>query len=294
MDYYEELGISRTASAEQVRHAYRQLARLMHPDQQLDESLRRLAETQMKRLNMVLAVLCDEERRRAYDLSLNEPALDESAKTSRLDQAWAWIERVPRSTSVWAAAAALGIIAIGVFFRSPGGEAVPAGRRAELPVRPANEVKAKPALVQLPTSQRAPRRIAIPATPEVGAAELPPSPEIETGAGNPPPMPLAETAGAAPGAASGMMAAGFGGKCLFACGGAAQGRAICTGIYRTADSGEGRTGAGTVPGAIPGDGPRDLARGDVSFRRTGRSAGLDLAVERSRRGLRKDNIKADH
>ena len=71
MDYYEELGISRTASAELVRHAYRQLARLMHPDQQLDESLRRLAETQMKRLNMVLAVLCDEERRRAYDLSLD-------------------------------------------------------------------------------------------------------------------------------------------------------------------------------------------------------------------------------
>jgi hypothetical protein len=169
----------------------------------------------MKRLNMVLAVLCDEERRRAYDLSLDAPALDKSVKTNRLDQARAWIERVPRSTWVWAATAALGIIAIGVFFRSPGGEAVPPGRKTEMPVRPAKEVKAKPALVRLPTSQRAPLRIAIPATPEVRAVELPPSPEIEAGTGNPPPMPQAETAGAAPGAASGMTAAGFGGKWVY-------------------------------------------------------------------------------
>jgi curved DNA-binding protein CbpA len=55
MNYYRELGFPKTASAEEVRRAYRSLARLLHPEQQSDETLRRLAGIQLARLNDILA-----------------------------------------------------------------------------------------------------------------------------------------------------------------------------------------------------------------------------------------------
>jgi curved DNA-binding protein CbpA len=44
MNYYEELGLKPSASAEEIRQAYRELARLLHPDQHQEEGLRRAAE----------------------------------------------------------------------------------------------------------------------------------------------------------------------------------------------------------------------------------------------------------
>lgn len=70
MDFYEELGISRTASEGEIRQAYRKLARILHPDQQADEQTRRLANSQMKRLNSMLEMLLDPECRREYNRSL--------------------------------------------------------------------------------------------------------------------------------------------------------------------------------------------------------------------------------
>ena len=70
MTYYEELGILPSASVEEIRHAYRRLVRLVHPDQCTDEETRRLAELQMMRLNGVLAVLTDDVQRAKYDVSL--------------------------------------------------------------------------------------------------------------------------------------------------------------------------------------------------------------------------------
>jgi len=84
MDYYEELGLSRTTSLDEIRHAYRQFARLIHPDQQPDEHLRRLAEIQMKRLNQILEVLTDAVQRREYDRSL--PRI--CAYGNELNQVW--------------------------------------------------------------------------------------------------------------------------------------------------------------------------------------------------------------
>ena len=75
MNYYEELGVSSSASHEEIRHSYKALARLLHPDQITDVSLKTVAELQMRRLNQILSVLTDPEERRRYDLSLEVPAL---------------------------------------------------------------------------------------------------------------------------------------------------------------------------------------------------------------------------
>jgi curved DNA-binding protein CbpA len=68
--YYEELGVENTASADEIRDAFRALARLVHPDQQTDPQLKEMAERQMRKLNRIHGVLSDVSRRSAYDESL--------------------------------------------------------------------------------------------------------------------------------------------------------------------------------------------------------------------------------
>ena len=70
MNFYEEFGLSPSASTEEIAKAHKRLARLLHPDQLQDEDLRRLAECQMKRLNAIYAVLSDRQQRLQYDLGL--------------------------------------------------------------------------------------------------------------------------------------------------------------------------------------------------------------------------------
>ena len=59
VNYYEELGVAPSATCHEIRHAYKQLARLIHPDHCADAEVRRMADLQMKRLNGVLAILPD-------------------------------------------------------------------------------------------------------------------------------------------------------------------------------------------------------------------------------------------
>jgi len=70
MTFYEELGVSPDASSELIHEAYRNLARLLHPDVQTDPVLKASAEAQMKRINPIYQVLADPERRRRYDREL--------------------------------------------------------------------------------------------------------------------------------------------------------------------------------------------------------------------------------
>jgi molecular chaperone DnaJ len=62
-DYYETLGVNRGASADEIRRAYRNLAKQYHPDVNKDDG----AEEHFKEINEAYAVLSDPERRSAYD-----------------------------------------------------------------------------------------------------------------------------------------------------------------------------------------------------------------------------------
>src|ERR1700722_15772748 len=84
MNYYEELGIRSDADEEEIRKAHRRLVKIMHPDQHRDQGLKQLAETQMRRLNSIVATLLDPEERREYDEQLRGgdlliPATQQSA-----------------------------------------------------------------------------------------------------------------------------------------------------------------------------------------------------------------------
>jgi molecular chaperone DnaJ len=62
-DYYEVLGVSRAATKEDIRRAYRKLARAHHPDVNKDHD----AEDRFKEINEAYEVLGDEKSRAAYD-----------------------------------------------------------------------------------------------------------------------------------------------------------------------------------------------------------------------------------
>jgi curved DNA-binding protein len=62
-DYYQVLGVSRTASAEELQRAYRKLARQYHPDVNRDP----VAEERFKEISEAYSVLSDPDTRRRYD-----------------------------------------------------------------------------------------------------------------------------------------------------------------------------------------------------------------------------------
>src|SRR5919108_5043966 len=63
-DYYKTLGVGKNASEEEIKKAYRKLARKYHPDRNDGD---KKAEERFKEISQAHDVLSDPEKRKAYD-----------------------------------------------------------------------------------------------------------------------------------------------------------------------------------------------------------------------------------
>ena len=77
MNYYEELGVNENAAIEDIKHAYRRLAKKYHPDKNPDNER---AAKRFVRIAAAYETLADEQKRKEYDENLNIKRKSQSSK----------------------------------------------------------------------------------------------------------------------------------------------------------------------------------------------------------------------
>lgn len=77
-DYYEILGLSRTATREEIRARFLELARTRHPDR-FQGADKEEAETDFQAITQAFNVLSNPEQRRQHDLELSKPQVTQQA-----------------------------------------------------------------------------------------------------------------------------------------------------------------------------------------------------------------------
>ncbi|HZI50284.1 MAG TPA: J domain-containing protein [Terriglobia bacterium] len=64
--FYDELGVGRDATASQIKHAFKEIAKVFHPDKNPPEK-QQWAHEQMSRLNFIFETLTNPKTRKEYD-----------------------------------------------------------------------------------------------------------------------------------------------------------------------------------------------------------------------------------
>jgi hypothetical protein len=137
LTHYDDLGLPASASDEEIREAYLNLVRLLHPESQRDPSLKRFAESQMKRVSRAHAVLSDPERRRRYDATLTDDGVEKiRVPVDAKRTVGRWRARA-LITIGWLICAFAGVVGIGWYFSQPAGEAVQRAHASAPSVTPA-------------------------------------------------------------------------------------------------------------------------------------------------------------
>ena len=155
MDFYEELGVPRFASRDEIRSAYRQRARLLHPDRYSNAELRAIAEAEMRRVNAIAGLLTDPQERLQYDHTLIGEGVAADKSREPIARSQPSRRRLNIGVALWLLAGAVTGLACILAFR-PDPASVPA--------------------VPLVAASSVPTALAIPAQPDSIAGRVPLSP----------------------------------------------------------------------------------------------------------------------